>query len=85
MRSIINLLISYYLLYFLRLAAIITLTTENNEGIKMTHTQEIKTVTSLLNSTGTKARADYKNMGINLKDSNEVSRIQAIYPHLLIK
>ena len=51
----------------------------------MTHTQEIKTVTGLLNSTGTKARVDYKNGGIKLKDSSEVSRIQAIYPHLLIK
>lgn len=51
----------------------------------MTHTQEIRTVTGLLNSTGTKARADYKNMGIKLKDSSEVSRIQAIYPHLSIK
>lgn len=51
----------------------------------MTHTQEIKTVTSLLNSTGTKARTDWKNGGIKLQDSSEASRVQKIYPHLLIK
>lgn len=51
----------------------------------MTKQQEIKAVTSLLNSTGTPARADYKNGGITLKDSTEISKIQAIYPHLLVK
>jgi len=51
----------------------------------MTNTQEIKTVSSLLNSTGTRSRVDYKSGGIKLQDSTQVSRIQKIYPHLLIK